>query len=72
MEMKQDFVAGLTRINRRTYPWGREDMELIRFHKDMIRIHKNYEALIRGSVMFLHGAHKITHMDGSQIRSNWL
>lgn len=45
--------------NRRTYPWGREDMELIRFHKDMIRIHKNYEALIRGSVMFLHGAHKI-------------
>ena len=45
--------------NRRTYPWGREDMELIRFHKDMISIHKNYEALIRGSVMFLHGAHKI-------------
>ena len=45
--------------NRRTYPWGREDMELIRFHKDMICIHKNYEALIRGSVMFLHGAHKI-------------
>ena len=45
--------------NRRTYPWGREDMELIRFHKDMIRIHKNYEALIRGSVMFLYGAHKI-------------
>ena len=45
--------------NRRTYPWGREDMELIRFHKDMICIHKNYEALIRGSVMFLYGAHKI-------------
>ena len=26
--------------NRRTYPWGREDKELIQFHKDMIRIHK--------------------------------
>ena len=25
--------------NRRTYPWGREDKELIRFHKDMIAIH---------------------------------
>lgn len=45
--------------NRRTYPWGREDKELIQFHKDIIKIHKSYEALIRGSVMFLHGAHKI-------------
>ena len=25
--------------NRRTYPWGHEDEELIQFHKDMIRIH---------------------------------
>ena len=45
--------------NRRTYPWGREDVELIRFHKDMIKIHKTYEALMKGSVLFLHGAHKI-------------
>ena len=45
--------------NRRTYPWGREDMELIQFHKDIIRIHKEHEALMKGSVMFLHGAYKL-------------
>lgn len=26
--------------NRRTYPWGHEDQELLAFHKEMIRIHK--------------------------------
>lgn len=26
--------------NRRTYPWGREDQELIRYHKELIRIRK--------------------------------
>ena len=26
--------------NRRTYPWGREDQEMIAFHKSMIRIHQ--------------------------------
>lgn len=36
--------------NRRTYPWGREDAELIAFHKEMIRIHKGSRALTRGSV----------------------
>lgn len=45
--------------NRRTYPWGHEDKELIQFHKDMIRIHKSYEALKSGSVLYLHGGHKI-------------
>lgn len=45
--------------NRRTYPWGREDHELISFHKDIIKIHKNYEALMKGSVMFLHGSYKV-------------
>lgn len=39
--------------NRRTYPWGREDMELISFHKDIIAIHKRYEALKKGSILFL-------------------
>ena len=28
--------------NRRTYPWGHEDQELIAFHREMIRIHKRY------------------------------
>ncbi len=45
--------------NRRTYPWGREDTELIEFHKDIIKIHKANEALMKGSVMFLHGGYKV-------------
>ena len=45
--------------NRRTYPWGREDRELIEFHKDIIRIHKRFDALMHGSVMFLHADYKI-------------
>lgn len=44
--------------SRRSYPWGREDQEMIRFHKDMIKIHKQYDAIMRGSVMFLHGENK--------------
>lgn len=39
--------------NRRTYPWGSEDRELIRFHKEVIRIHKDYEALRTGSLIYL-------------------
>lgn len=45
--------------SRRTYPWGKEDKELIQFHKDIIAIHKSHRALTRGSVMFMYGAHKI-------------
>ena len=41
--------------NRRTYPWGNEDEELLDFHKDMIAIHKSSEALRTGSIKFLHG-----------------
>ncbi len=36
--------------NRRTYPWGREDHDLIAFHKEMIRIHKENPALKTGSL----------------------
>lgn len=39
--------------NRRTYPWGNEDMELIRFHKQMIALHKKYRVLKTGSTEFL-------------------
>lgn len=35
--------------NRRTYPWGKEDQELIQFHREMIRIHKENPALMKGS-----------------------
>lgn len=39
--------------NRRTYPWGREDRELIAFHKAMIAIHKEYQELKTGSIKSL-------------------
>ncbi len=45
--------------NRRTYPWGHEDKELIRFHREMIHIHKAYNALRTGSIKFLYGAHGV-------------
>lgn len=41
--------------NRRSYPWGREDRELIRFHKEMIRIHRDYQVFKTGSMLYLHG-----------------
>lgn len=37
--------------NRRTYPWGREDFELIDFHKYMTKIHRNSKALKLGSLI---------------------
>lgn len=45
--------------NRRTYPWGSEDKELIRLHKEMIAIHKAYRSLKTGSLKFLYGAHGV-------------
>ena len=39
--------------NRRTYPWGNENKELIAFHKEAIRIHKESEALKVGSLEIL-------------------
>lgn len=39
--------------NRRTYPWGNEDKDLICFHKEVIRIHKDYEVLRTGSLIYL-------------------
>ena len=39
--------------NRRTYPWGHEDKELIQFHKDMIKIHKESDAFLNGSLKYL-------------------
>lgn len=44
--------------NRRTYPWGHEDQELIRLHKELIHIHKSHNALKTGSIIFLDGANK--------------
>ncbi|MCI9064830.1 MAG: alpha-glycosidase, partial [Lachnospiraceae bacterium] len=39
--------------NRRTYPWGHEDQELIAFHKEIIRIHKAHKEFLTGSLKFV-------------------
>ena len=39
--------------NRRTYPWGREDQDLLAFHREMIRIRKEHPVLRYGSTRFL-------------------
>jgi alpha-glucosidase len=36
--------------NRRTYPWGNEDLEMIAFHKDIIRLRKENPELRTGSI----------------------
>ena len=40
--------------NRRAYPWGHEDREMIRFHREAIRIHKDYQALKTGSLRMIY------------------
>ncbi|MCR4789075.1 MAG: glycoside hydrolase family 13 protein [Lachnospiraceae bacterium] len=39
--------------NRRTYPWGHEDKELIAFHKAMIKIHKENPEFKTGSLKYV-------------------
>ncbi len=46
--------------NRRTYPWGRENKELLAFHKEMIRIHKQEKPLRKGSIKLLYAEKKRT------------
>jgi len=43
--------------NRRTYPWGHENQELIEFHKIMIKIHKESSAIRTGSLRILTHGH---------------
>jgi alpha-glucosidase len=48
-------VCGFTDPDsRRTYPWGHEDQELIAFHKDIIRVHREHGVFATGSVKFIH------------------
>jgi len=39
--------------NRRTYPWGHEDTDLIEYHKRLISIHKWYPEFKTGSMKFV-------------------
>lgn len=45
--------------NRRTFPWMNKDDDLILFHRDIIRIHKENPVLKSGSVKFLDGEYKV-------------
>lgn len=45
--------------NRRTYPWGHEDKELIAFHKEMIRIHKTHKEFLTGSLKYLYADYNV-------------
>lgn len=45
--------------NRRTFPWGREDHNLICFHREMIRIHKECSEILKGSLKYLIGEYNI-------------
>lgn len=40
--------------NRRTYPWGNEDQELIDFHRRLTKLRKDYSVLRSGSLIPLH------------------
>ena len=45
-------LAGFTDPdNRRPYPWGNEDFELIDYHRACIRIHKENKELLTGSLI---------------------
>ncbi|MCM1063339.1 MAG: glycoside hydrolase family 13 protein [Eubacterium sp.] len=47
-------VCGFTDPDsRRTYPWGREDKELISFHRDIIRLRRENDELRTGSLKYL-------------------
>lgn len=43
--------------SRRTFPWGREDFELLEYHKYLTRLRLSEDALRRGSVMKLLTGH---------------
>lgn len=45
--------------NRRTYPWGREDTQLIRFHKELIRLRRNCPELKTGSLREVYSEHGV-------------
>lgn len=47
-------VCGFTDPDsRRTYPWGREDQQLIAFHRDIIRLRREHPELRTGSIKYV-------------------
>ncbi len=45
--------------NRRAYPWGREDKELLEFYRENIRIHRENPVFRDGSLKLLFSAHDV-------------
>lgn len=45
--------------NRRTYPWGHEDKELIAFHKEIIKIHKSHQEFLTGSTKYVEADYNV-------------
>ncbi len=45
--------------NRRSYPWGNEDMDLLNLHRSLISLRKAIPCLKKGSIKFLHGEHQV-------------
>lgn len=45
--------------NRRTYPWGREDKDLLEYYRTLIKIHKRYRAFAYGSLDYLYMSYGI-------------
>ena len=43
-------------FNRRTYPWGKEDQELLAHHRQLGWLHKEHAALQTGDIEFFHAA----------------
>ena len=46
--------GGKDPFNRRTYPWGNEDQELLEHYRQLGQLRKNYTALRLGDVEFIH------------------
>jgi len=42
--------------NRRTYPWGNENKDLIEYHKTAVKLRKEHEALKTGSLQYLYSS----------------
>ena len=45
--------------NRRTYPWGNEDKQLLNFHKELIKLRKGNSVLNEGSCKFIYSDYGI-------------
>lgn len=45
--------------SRRSYPWGREDLELLEYHRYLTALRRQYKVLREGAVMKLYSARNI-------------